>query len=119
MDSDSEYSDFEEKEEEDTESEDKYKQVDSPFHKQEEDNQDNSSNNSVKSVTSEIKKMLIGGSKRGKFFMPSVEGTWTNNHGHGVSSYLFLLPSGTERSQLELSVKGKKGFLNYSYPKRF
>ena len=63
--------------------------------------------------------MVIGGSKKkGKLFFPSVEGTWTNNHGHEVSSHLFLLPSGTERSQLKLNVRGKKGSITYSYPKK-
>ena len=50
---------------------------------------------------------------------PSVAGTWTNSLGYQVSSHIFLLPSGTEKNQLELKVKGRKGTIKFLYPKKF
>ena len=49
---------------------------------------------------------------------PSVAGTWTNSLGYQVSSHIFLLPSGTEKNQLELKVKGRKGTIKFLYPKK-
>ena len=49
---------------------------------------------------------------------PSVTGTWTNTLGYQVSSHIFLLPSGTEKNQLELKVIGRKGTIKFLYPKK-
>ena len=81
-----------------------------------------SDSESVKSLTSNVEKLLVGDSstkQKSKLMFPSITGTWTNTLGYQVSSHIFLLPSGTEKNQLELIVKGRKGSIKYLYPKKF